>query len=230
MTMLDDRPAAAPTLEEALKALDSPASIADRRQRAAKRAKQLAGYERGRVIFAAGSVELDKALHPLKRGLDWHPSHAEVQAAEIEAGHRVDKLVFEQCLVHLRAEDMAEVYRDPDLLERERNWQAYLVQVTAAFQQQGDQSDRWVTKWRSLVAERVDAEQSGDPTGALDRSLERHVGCPFPVAPAASWESALMIPMPAEREAELQRLDRKYPGTRPGTPAHTDAPKRRGRK
>jgi hypothetical protein len=136
-----------------------------------------------------------------------------------------------QCEIHIRAEDAAAIWRDPDLLERERIWADYIVQVTATFQRQGNQGDRWVAKWRSLVAERVDAVESGDPVGAIDRSLERLVGVRYPVAPQASWESALMIPMAAEREAELLRLEKKYPGTRPGTaPTTEDTPKRRGRK
>jgi len=62
MTMLDDRPAAVPTLEEAIAQLDSPEAVADRRRRATKRAKALEGLARGRVIFSAGIVELDRLL------------------------------------------------------------------------------------------------------------------------------------------------------------------------
>jgi hypothetical protein len=164
--------------------------------------------------------------------LNWHPSDAETRAAEIEAGHGVDKLVFEQCLIHLRAEDLAEVYRDPDLLERERNWQSYLAQVTAAAFVQGNKGETWTRRWQEMVAERADAVESGDPTGVLDRRLERHVGTPYPVAPAASWAAADTIPIAAERDAELLRLEKKYGPREPATtPATTDAPpKRRGRK
>ncbi len=54
MTMLDDRLATVPTLEEALKALDSPEAVADRRKRALARAKDLKGDARGRGDLVSG--------------------------------------------------------------------------------------------------------------------------------------------------------------------------------
>jgi hypothetical protein len=223
------RPTAPVPLDEAIRQLDLPEAIADRRIRASKRAKELAGDARGQVIHSAGVLELDKALAPLRRQ-GWKPTDAETRAAEVEAGQGVDRLVAAQCEIHLRAEDMQAIYNDPDRLEHERNWQAYITQVSAYAFAQGNRSEVWVRQWREMVEERADTEQSGDPTGPIDRRLERHVGVPFPVAPAASWETVATISGLAEREAEVERLERKYPGTRPGTPV-TDTPtKRRGGK
>lgn len=222
MTMTDRHSAPIP-LDEALKALDSPEAIADRRKRATKRAEALRDGARGRIIWEAGTVELAKALYPLT-GLHLNPSHAEVKAAEIEAGHGVDRLVLEQCMIHLRAEDMAEIYRDPDRMESERIWQAYLKQVSAFAFQQGNQSDRWVAKWRALVEERASAELDGDPTGPIERRLDRHVGYPYPQLPEAAWAAADLLPA-SERDEEYRRLTAKYG---PRTPP--DAPKRRGRR
>ena len=78
MTMLDDRLATVPTLEEALKALDSPEAVADRRKRALARAKDLKGDARGRVIWSAGTVALDRALAPLRTANRW-PDKAELR-------------------------------------------------------------------------------------------------------------------------------------------------------
>jgi hypothetical protein len=166
MTMLDDRLATVPTLEEAIAQLDSPEAVADRRKRALARAKPLEGDTRGRVIWNAGTVELDKALSPLRR--QQFPTKAEVRAAEAEAGHGVDRLVLEQCIIHLRAEDMAEIYRDPDRMEQERIWQAYTTQVSALAFRQGNRSDEWVRRWQEMIAARHDAESFGDSTAAID--------------------------------------------------------------
>lgn len=224
--MLEERPTKLVPLEQALKELDSPEAVTDRRARAAKRAKELAGDARGRVIWQAGSIELNKALHPLQRGLGWNPSAAETRAAEVEAGHGVDKLVFEQCLIHLRAEDMRDIYADPDRMEAERIWNAYCHQVSAYAWQQGNQSDAWIARWQAMIADRAAAEQYGDPTGAIDARLLRHVGVPYPQLPQAAWDTADVLPA-AERENEYARLERKYG---PRTPTTTEAPKRRGRK
>ena len=65
------------------------------------------------MIHGAGTAAIDVALDPLKKGLGFSPSAAEVHAAEIEAGRAVDRLVLEQCVVHLRAEDLQAIYNDP---------------------------------------------------------------------------------------------------------------------
>ena len=64
-----------------------------------------------------------------------------LRAAEVEAGRGVDRLVLEECMVHLRAEDMRAIYFDPDRLEAERIWAAYANQVTRiAFTQGNEES------------------------------------------------------------------------------------------
>ena len=229
MTMTERRPAPVVPLEEAIAQLDSPEAVADRRKRGLARAKALEGDAPGRVIWNAGTVELDRALAPLRR--QQFPSTAEVREAEIEAGHGVDQLVAKQCEIHSALEDMQAIYADPDRMESDRVWHAYCVQVTAAAFQWGNKSEDWVRRWRQLVADRAAAEEYGDPTGAIDARLERHVGIPYPRLPEAAWAAVDTIPGAAEREAELLRLERKYPGTRPGTSPTTDAPpKRRGRR
>ena len=223
MTMTDRHSAPIP-LDEAIAQLDSPEAVADRRKRAARRAEALEGDARGRVIYAAGTVELGKALYPLQ-GLHLSPSNAEVRAAEVEAGRGVDRLVLEQCMIHLRAEDMAEIYRDPDRMEQERIWQAYQLQVNAAAFQQGNKGDAWVARWREMVAARQDAESFGDSTAAIDDRLLRLVGVPYPQLPQAAWDTADLLPA-TERQLEYDRLTKKYG---PSTSA-ADTPKRRGRK
>jgi hypothetical protein len=158
---------------------------------------------------------------------NWQPTDAETRAAEVEAGHGVDRLVLEQCMVHLRAEDMRDIYADPDRMESERVWNAYCHQVSAYAWQQGDQ---WIARWRAMIADRAAAEEYGDPTGAIDARLLRHVGTPYPVLPDAAWNAADTIPMAGERQAEYDRLTAKYGPREPSTPATNAPTRRRGRK
>jgi DNA-binding helix-hairpin-helix protein with protein kinase domain len=184
MTMLDDRPAAVPTLEEAIAQLDSPEAVADRRRRATKRAKALEGLARGRVIFSAGIVELDKALGPLRRN-NWHPTSAEVREAEIQAGHGVDQLVAKQCEIHIYAEDLRDVYADPRRQAAERAWNDYTRTISQLAMRHGTREGDFIRRWTELIAARNDALELGDlgSVAAIEGRLKKLTGVDYPVVP-----------------------------------------------
>jgi hypothetical protein len=156
-------------------------------------------------------------------GNQWErPSESQKREIERQVTENVDRLVAKQAEEYLRRLDEAELYRCPDRLEEQRIWNSYTAQVSAAAWQQGNQSDEWVRRWRQLIADRAAAEQYGDPTGALDARLERHVGTPYPQLPDAAWDSADLLPA-TERQAEYDRLTVKYGPREPAT----DTPARR---
>jgi hypothetical protein len=228
MTMLEERPTKLIPLQQALKELDSSEAVADRKKRAAEWGKRLAGDERNQMIGSATRDAIGAALAPLNTPhLHWDTvSEHEKKEANRQATQNIDALVVRQAEEELRRRDERALYADPDRLEEQRIWNAYCHQVSAATWQQGNQSAAWIARWQAMIADRAAAEEYGDPTGAIDARLLRHVGVPFPVLPDAAWAAADTIPMSGERTKELERLEQKYPGTRPGTPV-TDAPTRR---
>ena len=230
MTMTTERPTKLIPLHQALAELDSPESIADRKRRAKEMAKKLVGDARNAMIQTASRDDLQNALEPVYRAANrenWHDSDRarSMPEAQKEAGRNIDALMPRLCEQHLRRTDEAALYRDPDRLEEQRIWNDYTAQVSAYAWQQGNKSDEWVRRWQQMVADRAAAEEYGDPTGAIDARLLRHVGAPYPVLPDAAWAAA--DTMPSDRQAEYDRLTAKYG---PRIPSTTDAPKRRGRK
>jgi hypothetical protein len=234
MVMTTERPTAPIPLEQALAELDSPEAVADRKKRAKQMALKVEGDERNGIIRTARQGDLEQALAPIHvaaaaRGFHTSGRPVSMPDAEREAGRNIDALMPKLCEQHLRRTDEADLYRDPLRLRHQRVWNLYTSQVSQMAWRQGNKSDEWVRRWRDLVAQRVAAEEYGDPTGAIDARLRQHVGIDYPQMPQAAWAAVETIPGAAERQAEIDALEQVYPGTRPGTPA-TDAPKRRGRK
>ena len=228
--MLEERPAKLIPLHQAIAELDSGESVADRKRRAKDMAKKLAGDPRNAMIATASREDLQKALRPIYLAANrqgWNDSGPPVSmpAAEKEAGRNIDALMPRLCEEHLRRTDEADLYRDPAGLCQQRVWGSYTNQVSAKAWSQGNLSDIWIARWRSLISERSDLEEYGDSTASVDRRLLQHVGVPFPAMPLAGWEAADLL-SPTDRQAEYDRLTAKY-GPRTAT---TDAPKRRGRK
>jgi len=217
-------------LDEALAAIDTPEAVADRRNRAEKMAEQLEGRDRGKVIWAAGTIELNKALSPLRFGGSLiRPNDAARRAAEIEAGRNVDALVARQCEITLRAADVAGVYSDPDRLECERIWQAYCKQVNAVAYREGNKIDAFIVRFKDLIATRNDAEAFGGAEGlrSAEARLQRLTGVPYPQLPEAAWAAADELGL-AERQDEYDRLEQKYGRRHPA--ANGTGPKTTSRK
>ena len=233
--MLEERPTKLIPLQQAIAELDSPEAIADRKRRAKEMAKKLAGDPRNAMIATASRDEIQNAVAPIYRAANrenWHDSSRArpMPEAEKEAGRNIDALMPKLCEEHLRRTDEQALYRDPARLCEQRVWGCYTSQVSAKAWAQGNGSDDWIARWRSMIGERADLEEFGDSTTSVDARLLRHVGVPFPRLPEAAWATVETIPGAAERAAEIERLEQLYPGTRPGSPP-TDAPaKRRGRK
>ena len=230
MTMTTERPAKLIPLEQAIAGLDSAEAISDRKRRAKQLAKDLVGDARNQMIQTARRDDLQRAMAPIYRAANrenWHDSTRALPMpeAEKEAGRNIDALMPRLCEEHLRRTDEAALYSDPDRLEEQRIWNDYTVQVSAYAWQQGNKSDDWVRRWREMVADRAAAEEYGDPTGAIDARLLRHVGAPYPVLPDAAWAAA--DSMAGDRQVEYDRLTAKYGPREPITDA---PPKRRGRK
>jgi hypothetical protein len=234
MTMTAERPTKLIPLQQALAELDSPEAVADRKRRAKEMAKKLAGDARNGMIKTASREDLQKVLDPIYRAANrenWNDSTRAkpMPEAEKEAGHLMDALMPRLCEEHLRRTDETDLYRDADRLEEQRIWNAYATQVSNYAWRQGDKSDVWVRRWQQMIADRAAAEEYGDPVGAIDARLLRHVGIPYPQLPSAAWDTADVLPA-TERQAECDRLTAKYGPREPSTTPAMDAPKRRGRK
>ena len=225
--MLEERPTKLIPLDQAIAELDSPEAVADRKKRVREWAKRLAGDERTQMIYTASREEISAATAPLNAAdFRWgQGTEREKKEANVQASRNMDALVARQCEQHLRRTDEADLYRDPDRLEEQRIWNAYLHQVSAYAWRQGNKSERWVAQWRELIADRQATEEYGDPTAAIDARLLRHVGVPYPQLPQAAWDTADVLAA-AERQAEYDRLT----ANTACTPVTDEAPKRRGRK
>ena len=205
-------------LDEALAAVDSPEATSDRRKRAREWAKRLEGLERGQMIGRASQTDYEKALAPHYNpgfGLNW--TEAQKQSASVECGHNFDELVANECEKVLRDQDIATVHNHPDRLEDSRIWNLYVRAFVQVARLQGNREHDFTRKWKELIAARNDALEYGDSPAAIEARLERLVGIPYPVVPEAAWAAADTMPA-AERQAELDRLARKY-GLR-GTSQH----------
>jgi len=234
MTMLEERPTKLIPLPDAIKALDSDESVLDRKRRAKQMALKIVGDERNAMIATASRDDLQRACEPIYRAANrenWHDSNQArpMPEAEKEAGRNIDALMPRLCEEHLRRTDEAALYRDPARLCQQRVWGSYTTQVSAVAWSQGNKSDTWIARWSSMVAERADLEEFGEPTASVDRRLLHHVGVPFPQMPEAAWEAADMLPA-TERQAEYDRLSAEWGPREPATTPATDTPKRRGRR
>ncbi len=175
-------------LDEALKAVDSPEAVADRRKRAQKWAEELEGDARGHMFALAGWEELNRIKEPFRYGGSPQvPTARERAAAEREAGRIADEVVLQQCMISLRARDVAAVYNDPARMAHEKVWNDYAKGVAAIAWSQGNKEADFVRRWRELIAARRDAEEYDD-CGALrsiDARLQRLTGLEYPVFPSA---------------------------------------------
>lgn len=187
-------------LEQALAALDTPEAVADRRKRAQKLAAEMAA-ESGpgprsialdpyaAATFAAGSVEMQKALKPMRRfGPFDQPTESEKRAAAAEADRNVMALVARQIEVALRAADEREVREAPDRMAEAAIWRSYSTGVAAIAWSCGDKEPEFLRKWKALIAERNDAEEFGTDADvrSVDAKLLRFVGIPYPAATPAA--------------------------------------------
>jgi len=203
-------------LDEALAAIDSPSAVAGRKVRAQKWAKELEGDARGSMFQRAGQNEIHGIYEPFRTYNRLYGT--ELDAAEREAGRRADAIVLRECEIVLRAQDVAQIYADPDRAEAERVWQKYARGVGAIAWAQGNKEADFIRRWSDLIAARRDAESFDDAAAvrSIDARLLRLVGIPHPVLPEAAWDAADELGL-AERQDEYDRLEKKYPGTRPGT-------------
>ncbi len=103
-------------------------------------------------------------------------------------------------------------------MEAERVWLAYAGQVSAVAWAQGDKEPRFTAAFRDLIAARNDAEASGDDVDvhAVEARLNRLTGVPYPQLPEAAWVAADLLPA-TDRQAEYDRLERKYGPRNPAT-------------
>ena len=208
-------------LEEVLADLDSAEAISDRRHRALEWAKRLEGVERNQMIASAGAIEIDRCYQPHR---NVESDEALRPEASRMAGRNFDALVQEMCTAHLRRMDEQAVYDDPDRIEEHRIWSAYCSAVSSIAFTKADRSPEFVTRWRDLIVRRNEANEYGDDTGAIDRSLDL-MGVSFPKLPAAAWAIADTL---GEhwRLLEHERLEQKY-GPRTPDPAPTKRPGRK---
>jgi hypothetical protein len=214
-------------LDEALAAVDSPSAVADRRQRAQKWAEELEGRARGRMFEYASLAEMNSIREPFRTPFAGPHLHGKaLEDAERKAGRAADAVVLHQCEIQLRARDVAAVYSDPDRMEAERVWLAYAGQVSAVARHQGNTEATFTAKFVALIAERRDAETSGDAADvrAIEARLNRLTGVPYPQLPEAAWGVADLLPE-ADRLIEMERLEQKYGPRNPSTNGAGAVPK-----
>ena len=197
-------------LAEALVQLDSPAAVADRRKRAQKWAEELEGDARGQMFMVAGWEAIERIRAPF-RTQDRLYGGA-LAAAEHEAGRIADTVVFEQCMIALRAQDVGAIYAEPERMSQERVWAAYTHAVGAMAWAQGNKEAEFTRRWRELIAARNDAEAYDDAAGI--RSIEARLDkltapVKYPQYPQAGWEAADVL-SPTARDQEYLRLEAKY--------------------
>jgi hypothetical protein len=110
-------------LDEAIRALDTPEAVADRKKRAHEMAKKLAGDARNAMIQTADRNEIKKACAPIYLAAntrEWNTSGPKMSMheAEMEAGRNMDALVWRQCEEHLRRVEETAIRAEPDRVRR----------------------------------------------------------------------------------------------------------------
>jgi hypothetical protein len=216
----------APPIEVPLAALDGPAYDAELTKRATKWADELRAKSPGgrqsialdyytRVFWESGTVEMARAIEPPRRdGSYGRRTEAEQRKVDAATNRNVHATVISQLKICLRAQDVAAIWNDPDRMEAERIWSAYLHGVSSIAFTKGNKEADFVRGWRDLITARNDAlEYAGDDDAEV-RSIEARINrltapVKFPVLPEAAYEAAATLPA-AERTEEIARLDHKY--------------------
>jgi hypothetical protein len=179
------------------------------------------------MFLLAGWEALAEIKAPFRSSIPFQD--ADLKAVEREAGRIADAVVVEQCVIQLRARDMADIYRDPERMSQERVWSAYERGVAAVAWAQGTKEAEFVAKWKRLIVSRLEAEEDDDDREVqrIDARLLTLVGIPHPTYPEAAWTAADSY-LDADRQAEYDRLEAKYGPRNPS--ANGIGAKTRGRR
>jgi hypothetical protein len=199
------------TETDTLAAVDSPAARAERERRAEKIFEGLSETEIVKLEKRFSTADRNYVTQAHQTPFQDNVASQWIAEANAEARRRFREVALKELVEQLRLIDAQRAEQDPDALEAERIWAAYLRAVSSVALRQGNKEDAFVKRWRELVADRAEAEAIDDAAGvrAAERRLDRHVGIAYPRLPDAAWSTAKVLP-PAEREAEYRRLEAKY--------------------